>query len=526
MNLVILAGILIFSFIIFLYKVLLWTWLWQLKEYHWGRLKAHFKTKKMGFFNKMDLLRAPLIILVALYPEMVSIVVFLFLLIEVALVGLRLWRKQWRFPVITAKTLLILLDSIVGIVVVIGLCLMFRPQLVLPLTLSSLVFASLFVSLSVLFLHPFIRLWQKRLMRKARKKRESLNDLLVVGITGSYGKSTVKEFLSGMLDSKYKVLKTPKNINSEVGIAKVILKELDDTYDVFVCEMGAYERGKIDEVAKMVQPTIGVLTGINEQHMATFGSQRDIVEGKFELLRNLPSGALAVINHDSKEIRKNEHRLEEMGLRLKRCAMDRAADFRAEGLDVKKKSLSFYIRGDERVVPIGVSVVGKQSVMNILLAACVANELGVDLREISDLANRLVTPESGMRLVEKDGYTVIDDTYSANSHGVMAAIDYLKAYDGKKIMIMPGIMDLGESSEEVHRRLGRKMGEVCDLVIITRDDHYTEMKEGAMEAGMSNVVLLNDADKIIERVEPLLEEGSILLLEEARIPEKVKKRFL
>ena len=129
-------------------------------------------------------------------------------------------------------------------------------------------------------------LWRKNLINKAKQKRLKFKNLLVIGITGSYGKTSTKEFLATILSEKYKVLKTKEHQNSEVGVSQCILNDLKPEHEIFVCEMAAYNRGGIKLLCDIVKPKIGILTGINEQHMATFGSQENIIKTKYELIES------------------------------------------------------------------------------------------------------------------------------------------------------------------------------------------------------------------------------------------------
>jgi len=222
-------------FFVFLKLLVFWVWLWQLKEYHWGRFKAHFETQKLRklFFSFHGI----------------------------------------RFPKFTLKIIVVLVS---GILLEFLILFYFYSMAIL---LLLIILAPIIVSLIVFAFQPVSYFWRKKTMSQARKKREEFKNLIIIGITGSYAKTSTKEILAEILSEKYNVLKTPRNINAEIGIAKTILKELKSEHQVFIAEIGAYNRGKIKEVCKMLQPKIGILTGINEQHLATFGSLENIRKG-------------------------------------------------------------------------------------------------------------------------------------------------------------------------------------------------------------------------------------------------------
>jgi len=247
---------------------LFWLWLWQLKEYHWGRFKAHFETQKLRklFFSLHGL----------------------------------------RYPKPTKKTIIILAFGILGELLILFYFFSLPDCLFYFLLLVLLIFAPIIFYLLILFFQIPVFILTERTLNRARKKREQFSaqggstkggkNLLVIGITGSYGKTSTKEFLATILSQKFKVLKTKKHINAEIGIAKTILNELKPEHQIFIAEIGAYERGKIREVCRVLQPKIGILTGINEQHLSTFGSQESITAAKYELIKSLPEDGTAIFN--------------------------------------------------------------------------------------------------------------------------------------------------------------------------------------------------------------------------------------
>ena len=241
-------------FIIFIKSFFFWLWLWQLKEYHLGRFKAHFEAQKFKKFISS------------------------------------FWRL--KFPKFTKKIILI---SFSGILLQLLMLFYLPPFLVIILTI-------LFFPLFVLSFQIPTFLWRKIIIKKATKKREKFKNLKVIGITGSYGKTSTKEFLATILSEKFKVLKTKEHQNSEIGISRCILNELRPEHQVFVVEMGAYNKGGIKLLCNIVKPQIGMITGINEQHLATFGTMENLLsaEGGKELIESLPKEGIIFFNGKNK----------------------------------------------------------------------------------------------------------------------------------------------------------------------------------------------------------------------------------
>ncbi len=409
-------------FLVFTKLLLFWVWLWQLKEYHWGRFLAHFETQKLRK------------------------ILFSF--------------HGVRYPRLTSKTIIILISGILLEIFLLYFC-------SFPVLLVSIILAPIISSLLVLFFQIPTVILVKKTLKKAKEKKEQFKNLIIIGITGSYGKSSTKEFLATILSEKFKVLKTPKNINAEIGIAKTILNELKPEHQVFIAEIGAYERGKIKEVCRVLEPKIGILTGINEQHLSTFGSQENIKKAKYELIENLPEDSIAIIRDK--------------------------LDLRADDIRVEKEYIFFRVNG----VDFKANLLGVHNIDNILLSASCAQKLGMSLEEISRACLKIKPEQGGMKFLRKDAPVIIDSSYSANPDGVIADLEYLKLYSGQKIIIMPCLIELGKAAKEVHQRIGRKIAEVCDLAIITTRDYFKEIKQEA-----PNALLIEKPKEIIARIKP------------------------
>ena len=424
--------LLIIWFLVFTKLFVFWLWLWQLKEYHWKRLKAHFETQalKKLFFSLHGI----------------------------------------RYPKLTIKIALIIASGLILEAVFLAL----KPSLLW--LIITIIIAPLFASLLVLLFQIPTSIVIKRTLNKAKEKRAQFKDLIVIGISGSYGKTAVKEFLYEILSEKFKTLKTKKNNNAEIGIAKTILQELD-SQEILVVEIGAYERGKIKQVCDIIKPKIGILTGINEQHLSTFGSLENIKKAKQE-----------IIDCSSEGITKPE--------------------VEATDIIVDKEYLSFKIDG----VAFRVNLLGRHNIDNVLFAVSCAKKLGMSLEEISKGCLKIRPEQGSMKIVNRNPL-VLDASYSANSNGVLADLDYLNTYEGKKIIVMPCLIELGSQGKEVHRRIGEKIDQVCDLAIITTKDYYNEIKS-------EKTIFLSDYEEILNELKKY-PDSTILL--EGRVPQGIKK---
>jgi len=474
-------------FLIFAKLLLFWLWLWQLKEYRFDRLRAHFEAMAFG--------------------KIIS----------------GFWRI--KYPKFTNKISLIFLT-----------CLIIEALFIFYLPFFWVIFSTIFfIPLVILLFQIPTFLWQKIVINKATLKRAQFKDLLVIGITGSYGKTSVKEFLTVILSSKFKVLSTPAHQNTDIAIAQLILKKLTKDIEIFIVEMAAYKKGEITSPCLLAKPKIGILTAINEQHLSTYGSLENTIQTKYELIESLPKDGLAIFNGDNSYC----HQLYKTNQNKKRIYSIQPsiggfpADIHVINLTVNKEFLTFKLvnkKGESSTL--NLNLLGKHNVSNILAAACCAVELGMSLEEIASACQKIESRQSGIRLSKGTGdLNVIDATYSANPDGVMSHLEYLKIWSGKKIIIMPCLIELGQASKKIHKEIGRKIGQICDLTVITSRERFQELSEGATEKGMKreNILFTDNPKEIFEKINSFLKynsssksstEENVVLLE-SRVPDRL-----
>jgi len=485
--------------------VLFWLYLWQLKEYHVKRMLDHFKTAKGSdlILDKLGIIKIVLISLFLFNPIFVFAGISFIYFLESGKAFWDLLRKKLLAPVFTVKITAVLVLTTFLQTIVISSAFFKTSYFPIVLLIADLL-TPLILSIIVLIFQPFSWIFRKMLIAKAKRKIRKFKNLIVIGITGSYGKTSVKEFLAEILSSKYKVLKTPKHINAEIGIANTILQELKEYHEVFIAEIGAYEKGKIKEVCKMIKPKIGILTGINDQHLATFGSQGNIIKAKFELIDSLSEKGTAILNWDSDLVRR-EAIARNLKIKYKRCSVQGVVDFFAREVQAFRDYLIFklYDRAGGSS-HIQANLLGEQNAINVVLAACAAKELGMSLDEISTACFNIKASQGGISYLKKTPPIVIDATYSSNLDGVLADLEYLKIHQGKKVVIMPCLIELDGNSFQDHERIGEKIAQVCDLAIITSKECLRPIKNKFPEA-----VYLNSPEKIAKKAK----EFDVIFLE-------------
>ncbi len=481
---------------------LFWLYLWQLKEYHIGRFLDHFRTDKGKkiFSNQLFLCKIALFLYALalfFYPGFLPwyfygvwiFVLIVFYLFEFLKLFSDSFEKKLKKPVFTKKILFLTLANL--LLTVLFFFILFKKidlfyWFVFGL-LSFDIFSPFIISGIVLLFQPLTVYLRNKTIKRAKRKREKFKNLVVVGITGSFGKTSTKEFLANILEQKFgkeKVLKTKEHQNSEMGISLCILDELKPSHQFFIVEMGAYKKGGIKLLCDIVRPKFGIVTGVNEQHLATFGSMENLLsaEGGKELVESLPEDGIAFFNA------KNKYCLD----------------------SYNKASVNKKLYGEN------VKIAGLE---NIEGAKMVAKELGVSEKEIIKACQKVENEFPGIKIDKgvKD-LTIIDASYSANPDGVIAHLEYLKTFSGKKIIVMPCLIELGPASKEIHEKIGRKINEVCDLAIITTKDRFKDIKKEAGE----KVVFLENPKEIFEKIKSFCLPKDVVLLE-GRVPETLIK---
>jgi UDP-N-acetylmuramoyl-tripeptide--D-alanyl-D-alanine ligase len=506
----------LFWFIREIKSTLFWLYLWQLKEYHIGRFIDHFRTEKGKkiFLNYLFIFKIIFVFLSDLFLSYFLLVAYLF---EGAKGISDFFQKKLKTPIFTKK--IVFLFSFNFLFQIFYFFSFFQKEHFLFYLLIFDILTPIITSGIVLIFQPFTALIRYRIIQKAKKKRKKFEKLIVVGICGSYGKTSTKEFLATILEEKFpgKVLKTKEHQNSEVGISQCILNDLKKEHDIFIVEMGAYNKGGIKLLCDIAKPKIGIITGVNEQHLATFGTMENLIsaEGGKELIESLPEDGLVIFNGENEILRKifqeTKSKKRIVGISKKDF------DLWAANIKVKKEVLFFQAFTKEgEIGDFNLNLIGAQNIQNLLLAICCAKELGMEMDEISKAAKKIKQEQSGIKLIKTKGLNIIDSTYSANPDGVMAHLDYLKIWEGKKLIIMPCLIELGEKSKEIHKKIGEKIAEVCDLAVITTKDRFKEIKEKAED----KAIFLENPKEIFEKIKDFSGKDDVILLE-GRIPKEI-----
>ena len=310
-------------------------------------------------------------------------------------------------------------------------------------------------------------------------------DLTIIGVTGSYGKTSVKFYLETLLRQRYRVLVTPESYNTPMGIVITIRKFLKPTHEIFVCEMGARYVGEIKEDCDLVHPHHGLITSIGPQHLDTFESMENIQKTKFELADAVPDGGILFLNGDNEYIaeelerRKGSRQLYDNPVMYHSQKI--GSGYYASDIVITNHGTDFTVNApDGETERFSMKLVGMHNVINVMGAIAVAHEFDIPLAELRIPVRRIQSVPHRMEMKNHGDVTIIDDAFNSNPIGSKAAVETLAIMDGMRILITPGMVELGEDEAEYNRKFGTYAADCCDRIFLVGRKHTEPIKEGIL----------------------------------------------
>ncbi len=360
---------------------------------------------------------------------------------------------------------------------------------------SLMIYLNVFVAFIALIINTPVEkcvyLYYKKI---AQNKLKSMPNLKIIGITGSYGKTSSKNILSDILNIKYNALPTPRNLNTYNGLIMTVNNYMDKFTDIFIAEMGAYVKGEIAGLCKLVKPKYGIITRIGTAHLETFGSEDNIVQGKFELVESLPSDGFAILNGDDpKQVNykiKNKVRIIWIGIE------NENVDVRATNIKCSNKGTSFDVlfKGDEKKYHFETKLLGDHNVYNILAALACGREFDIDIPDLITAVRNVRPVEHRLELKRLGNFYQIDDAYNSNPIGAENACKILGMMSGYKVVVTPGMVELGTKEDEYNKKFGEQIAKVADIVILIGKKKTQPIKEGLLTSGFNKeqIIVFND----------------------------------
>ncbi len=317
-------------------------------------------------------------------------------------------------------------------------------------------------------------------IRDAKRILEDNKDLIVIGVTGSYGKTSVKFYLEALLRDRFNVLATPESYNTPMGVVKTIRGSLKPAHEIFICEMGARRTGEIKELCDIVHPSHGIITAIGPQHLETFLSIDNIVNTKFELADALPDNGMLFLNGDNALIRGKAGQYASPIF----YGMGDGNGYRVADVELSQSGTRFaVIAPDGEKCGFQTRLIGEHNVINILGAIAVANRLGIPLKDLRVPVRRISPVAHRMQILERGDITIIDDAFNSNPEGSRSAVETLGMFDGIRILITPGMVELGEMEEELNYQFGGYAAGCCDYIYLVGKKRTEPIRKGVLAGG-------------------------------------------
>ena len=354
---------------------------------------------------------------------------------------------------------------------------------------------------------------RKHYINDAKKILKNMPNLIVIGVTGSYGKTSVKNFLVKTLSAKYEVLTTPKNYNTTMGVVKTIREELKPIHQIFVCEMGATKIGDIKEICDIVNPKFGVITSIGPQHLESFKTIENIIKTKFELYDSVnKNGGITFLNYDNEYLAK-QNRSNTLAYGINNDKLD----YNAYNLKSSSQGLSFSINN----VDFKTKLIGRHNIVNITGAIAVANYLEIPLDRLVPRVREFKSVEHRLQLISKGNLNIIDDAYNSNPVSSKSAIDTLSEFDGTKIIVTPGLIELGGDEEKYNFEFGEYMCDVCDYIFLVNSTISKYVLNGINSKKYNNdkIFMVNSPQEAVMQITNFGLNDKITVLLENDLPD-------
>lgn len=361
--------------------------------------------------------------------------------------------------------------------------------------------------------YPIEELIKKMYENDARRILAELPHLKKIGITGSFGKTSTKNIINDIISNNYFTQITPASYNTPMGITRTIRQHLRSIHEVFVCEMGGDKVGDISYLMKFVKPQYGVVTSIGPQHLATFKSMDNIIKEKMQEIEMLPEDGVGFINADNEYINnyvvKNTCKIVSVGID------NQNADYVATNIRYTNHGSTFSVKLDQNTYYFETSLLGKHNITNILIGIAIAKELGISNDDIVKNVKNVRQVEHRLQVKKIHNITVIDDAFNSNPVGSKMAVDVLSSMNGKRIIVTPGMIDLGSVQDEYNYDFGKYMANRVDFVLLVGEKQTKSIAHGLKEAGfdMNNVRIFKDVRDAIHYAHTRFTSEDTVLLE-------------
>lgn len=425
------------------------------------------------------------------------------------------WREKFKTPLVyTMRVKRLFATNILLFVAITALALLFATEWATVIIAATLILSNFLMLLANLVNTPIEKAINRHYYNDAKRIINSHKGLIIIGVTGSFGKTSTKNYLASVLAEKYNILVTPGNFNTLLGVIRTIREQLRPYHQVFIVEMGAKQNNDIKEICDLVHPTIGIVTAVGEMHLETFKTVENIQETKFELINSLPAGGLGVINYDSEYIK--SYKGIKSPCKIIRYAVEGEGDYKANDVVYGAGGVSFTLGNGEHYCS---RLLGVGNLLNILASIAVADHLGVPANKQRNAIARLQPVEHRLSMKVANGITVLDDAYNSNPTGAKMSLGVLKEFavgeGNKRIVITPGFVEMGTRQADANKELGRTIAVSCDYAIIVNAVNREAIKSGIEEGGLpaEKYFLADSLNHAHQQLAKILRPGDVVLYE-------------
>lgn len=484
----------------------------QLENYYNDRYVVWMKRyiKKVLNLKVCVLLIIPIILL---WLNLIYEALVLNILVYLVLIMTSKREKEKKAFVVTARIRRMYITYLVIFALIVLVSIFIDSRIALTIANIFAMIAYTFVYIVNLINRPIEQSIRKGFCIKAGKKLKEIPNLKVIGITGSYGKTSTKYAINTILSQKFNTLMTPESYNTTMGVVRTINEKLSSTHQLFICEMGAKYVGDIKEICDIVKPEFGVVTAIGPQHLDTFKSLENVKRTKLELVDSLPKDGLAFLNWEDENIRKAT-----LPKNAVKFGLSKSADYYAENIEITEKGSNFdVILPNKEKIHIKTKLLGELNILNIVGAVAIADKLGMTSEEIKVGVKYLRPVPHRLQLKQNpNGSIIIDDAYNSNIKGAKMALEVLKTFEKKqRVLITPGIVELGDKAKEINRDLGKKAAECADYVILVGAEQTVPILQGLqdMRFPKPNTYIAKNLEEALREMNRITSSNTVILFE-------------
>ena len=371
------------------------------------------------------------------------------------------------------------------------------------------------------FTKGIMKIENKKYINEAKEIIASNKNMKVIGITGSYGKTSTKNIVYEILSQCFSTVMTPKSFNTTLGVVRSIRENIKPYTEVFVCEMGAARLGEIKEICDIVHPDFSVITSIGPQHLTSFKTIENVQKGKFEIVTEAKENAVAILNVDNEyidsgiELYANNKTVIKYGI-----DSGKNLDFKVQNITMNEFGSTFDVIYKNEKMTFETKLLGKHNIYNILCAAIIAKELGVENEKIIKAVKKVKPVEHRLELKKMGNILALDDSFNSNPEGSKSAIECLSLFKDKyKVLVTPGMIELGDKDYELNKKLGN-YASICDYVLLVGNKTTKAIKDGLEEKGYKNYEIVKDVYEAFERLNSIkAEHENLIALFENDLPD-------